>query len=258
MSKLKYNPYSFSKISKFKQCPMAFKFRYILKKKMPITSYHLEKGDYIHLILEAVLKGEMSQFKRPTNYTIITLDMMKEYEGMALRFARGAVFTKVLALREEAERQGPKIVMHPPLWNAERGFAFGMDMKPCGADLWTALLRGKIDFSMRDEETNKAYIYDWKTGKLPHPDYPKDEDQLDLYALWFFRRYPELEEIDSVFAFVEHDAEQCKTYTRKDEDQIERTFLEYIREIEVELDFAPNESNLCHYCEFLSICPSYS
>ena len=60
---MKFSPYSFSKIGTFSQCPYRFKLQYIDKIKIPFEiNIALEKGKYIHSLIEQYIKNEVEAF----------------------------------------------------------------------------------------------------------------------------------------------------------------------------------------------------
>ena len=95
MNNYKYLPYSFSKISTYKQCAKKFEFQYILKPAtdVEVNKFHLEKGDLVHLLIENVLKGTISTFK-PPKYDFLTSENIKEIYSLVIKFCKSEFFLR--------------------------------------------------------------------------------------------------------------------------------------------------------------------
>ena len=67
---LRFAPYSFSKISTWKQCPRKFNYNYVQKlPKAQASAYALDRGKLIHLILEC-------------NFDLIAIKSHKDFKGI--------------------------------------------------------------------------------------------------------------------------------------------------------------------------------
>jgi hypothetical protein len=90
--------------------------------------------------------------------------------------------------------------------------------------------RIKIDFAgIKD---GLAIIYDWKTGKTP-------SEQLPLYSAAIMKDFPEVNECDAKFIFVDQKKTEGKRYGRADCDFIWQEYLERAESIQI-----ANESNI--------------
>ena len=231
---MKYTPYSYSKLSLWQQCPRKFYFRYI--QKIPCEpSIAIERGDFAHFLIEHVLKGDILKVQ-PKSYQLLTSENKTEIKKMVLEFCKGDVFQRILDIPGTRETEA---------WFAlDKNFNYSHKKE-------TNHLIGKIDLQIGN------MIFDWKTGKKPRG--LKDEDQLDLYALQYFMKYPEAETCKGSFVFIEHNYIQEKEYTRDDVVAgIIRTYSEYIRQMETDNVFECKESPLCGWCEYMKACPAYN
>jgi ATP-dependent exoDNAse (exonuclease V) beta subunit len=126
---------------------------------------------------------------------------------------------------------------------------FGLDKKlnPVGYYSKEAIIRGKIDkLIIKDSE---YIIIDYKTGKFPEAQY-HDNGQGILYALWFFRKYPEIQEIKMTYVFVEHLKEHVYTFKRQYLQNYATLYSNKIIKIEKCEDYVKNETKLCDYCDY--------
>ena len=236
---MKYLPLSVSKIGVFNQCQKRFHFQYVQKIKQK-PSIHFEKGNFIHGLIESVLKS--AKYKQDKPFAIMTKEEVSENLKIALDFCKGELFQKVLALSK----------VYP--FNVESAISLDINYKPCDRWKGNPFLIGKIDFEMELPDSFK--IIDWKTGKAPSEFFKKDEDQLDLYALAMMLKTGKPGRAS--FIFIEHNVVQKKDYTLNDIDGIKRTFEEYARIISNETEFRTNESGLCKNCSYIDICPAFN
>lgn len=125
--------WSYSKYSKFKQCPKAYEFKYIQKLPEP-QGPALERGIHIHELGEKFLKGE--------------IDLPEEYNKVKRQMLQ---FKKQEAIPEMA-------------------IGLTRDFEECeffGKDVW---FRGKLDVTVY-AGSDKINITDLKTGKIREGEY---------------------------------------------------------------------------------------
>lgn len=229
---MKYAPYSFSKIKTFKQCPKRFDWQYINKIDIDqdyIDPTFFQRGRFIHQYIAKRLMGGSGEIN---GYIDIDVD-------------------DKLALIENADKA---------LENEYINMTFDFDIteveKPMKLD--TDLIstegsnhsfKGFIDYFAI--EGNLAVIVDWKSGKFrENPNY----EQLELYAIWVIQNYPEVEEVDLVFFYVEHNKFVMKTITIEDVIEFRNNLAEDIITIETTKEFNPVSSKDCAYCPFFNTC----
>lgn len=95
--------------------------------------------------------------------------------------------------------------------------------------------------------TNSAIVADWKTGKRK-----PDNDQLALFAAVCFAHYPFLEEVHTVFVWLQDHKVDSQKFTREQIPQIWQEFLPRIQRFELAFSqgtWAAKPSGLCGaYC----------
>ena len=231
---MKFAPYSYSKISSF-ACPNKFKLTYIDKIKVQNTSPALEKGTFIHLVLEHYETFKQSSFRDfpDFNFSVLDNDAQIEAKEKVLNFIKSDMgqhyLEDVTLIGEEVE--------------------FGLDRKlqPVSYYAKDAIMRGKIDKIII--KNTKHIIIDYKTGKYPEQQY-HDNSQGIMYALWFFRNYPDIDEITMTYVFVEHMKEHAYTFKREYLQNYATMYSNKISKIEKCDDFFKNETKLCDYCDY--------
>lgn len=225
---MKYAPYSFSKINLWEQCPLKFKFNYIDKLGIYEPNLAMERGSFIHTLLENDTKGKETSFK----FQICTLEEQEECIDIFIAFKQSPLGQSYLEVPAEAE------------------VAFGMKLEDgklvvCSYYDKQALFRGKIDHSII--EGAKIQLIDWKTGKVSGFPAPL---QLVMYAVWAFHMYPDINFIRTAFVYVEHGKEKVYKFSREHLSVLTKKVLEKIVNVEGETVFGKKESPLCNYCDF--------
>jgi len=139
------------------------------------------------------------------------------------------------------------ILRKPGVAIAEIGFGVKRDLTPCGffdKDVW---LRGKSDLTTVDDDTRKAWVVDFKTGKNKYP----DMSQLELMSLFVFAHNPRVERVNSALMFLLYDDLKKAVMLRE---QVENSWWK-VREktatIERALEvgqFPPKPGPLCGWC----------
>lgn len=114
-----------------------------------------------------------------------------------------------------------------------------------GDDVW---FRAKTDVRLLyDDDT--LLIIDWKTGKK----YFSNEEQIELFALAGYRRFPMVTEVDARLLYTDSPAEDNeiqRVYKPKELDAIQRDWDKRVKPIFVDRRFAPTPNDKCHWCPF--------
>jgi len=218
---MKYSPYSFSKISTYKQCARKFKFKYIQKIKEPITDMTpLLKGTCVHSMLE----------KYPAESTN---SLVPKYRNIFEDFLE----TKYKALLD---------IEH----FSETAIGFDDKLSPVSYDNGT-IFRGYIDYYAYVD--GGMVVADWKTGKYKDIKY-QDFNQLLFYALYLFYKNPNVDKIKAMFIYVEHNLDNSIIFERKYIDEYKKELIHIIRDIEKDEIFEKKTQKLCDWCGYRDRC----
>ena len=218
-------PWSYSAISAFETCPRQYEAKWVTKEVPYQETPETRWGNDVHNALERYIRdGE----PMPSNMT--------QYKKFA---------DAVLA------RPGEVI--------AEEGVALTWDLKEVSwftkktakNPVW---FRTKIDVTILNGDT--AEILDWKTGKRKD-----DLDQLKLYALVAFIRYPQVQTVKTGFVWLkEGKLSGPFRFSRKGFDALMEHWMEKYEALEEAHktgNFPPQPSGLCHgWCPVTS-CPHW-
>jgi hypothetical protein len=109
-------------------------------------------------------------------------------------------------------------------------------------DYW---YHGIIDLYVRTSETT-ATIYDWKTGKI----YPDHEDQKSLYALVLMCIFPELQEVKTIFSYLDLRKQIPKVFHPHSNLLAKETWNARVAKMEGATEFIPSPGYLCRYCAY--------
>lgn len=217
-------PWSLSKVQCYESCPMKYKFQYIDKIKTEQTKA-LAKGSKIHNILENIDNFIDAQ-KDDSEYDIVN------------SFIKSEAFESIKEYIQFGEKET----------------AFGIDivdnqLVPTEYNN-KVLFRGKIDLLYKNN------IIDYKTGKAKTYD-EQDWTQLKWYAIWFFLKYPEYNDVNISYVYVEHNHINTLTINRSELNSIINDMILRIRNVTIG-ESKPitkcNKSVLCGWCSYMLLC----
>lgn len=171
--------WSFSRREVFEKCGWRAKLQYVDRLPVP-PSPHADRGTAIHEGAQ-----DWVQRKRP--------DLIPEVANFADELGR---------LRELYD-EGKVLI--------EDEWGFDADMQPCAWDAQECWLRMKLDFLVHLSPTHKLVI-DLKSGKKDGNQI-KHADQGQLYTVGTMLKYPETEQVDVEFWYVDKNDSTPASYT---------------------------------------------
>lgn len=232
---MKYAPYSFSKINTFFDCPKKFEFAYITKVEIDYgysDPYYFIRGRFLHSYIANRLSGGNGMI---SNFNDVSVDdklhltemaektLENEYINLSFDFDHNLVEAKMYLNHKMSESESKS----------------------------NAAFVGYIDYCAVQDDF--AMIIDWKTGKYRDtPSY----DQLELYAIWLLDKYPNIQEFDLLFYYVEHDKFSIKTVGRVEVENFKTSLKKKISLIENTESFKPNINKHCEVCAYFNTCNS--
>lgn len=219
---MKYSPYSFSKISTHSWCNRKFKYAVIDKvPKEESDKTALLKGGAVHSILE--------NYPDKSNHKLAP-----KYQHIFNNFLNSELGQKYL-LKESVK---------------EYKFALDKNLEPQEYNN-SALLRGFIDAIIIVDDI--LHILDWKTGKFKDQRF-QDFNQLIIYGIYFFQKYPQINKIKLSYVYVEHNLENELIIYRKYLQNYINDLLNKIRTIENDTEFKKMPNRFCYNCEYKNHC----
>lgn len=206
--------WSYSRYSDYKQCPAKFKYKHLMRMPDP-GSAAMERGNQIHKMAEDVIRAK--------------IDIPPELEGV----------------RRELEHLRDSMATPEESWGFRKDWGWIGRPGWFGDDVW---FRAKTDVRLLYDD-GTLLIIDWKTGKK----YFSNEEQIELFALAGYQRFPEVEEVDARLYYTDvdpDDNEIQRIYTQKDMDAIRRDWDKRVIPMFKDRKFAPTPNDKCHWCPF--------
>lgn len=264
--------YSVSQIQVYLQCPLKYRYRYI--DKIPTPEF-VETTDTLlwTLVHESLQKlyNNINIFKTPTKEEFIA-----DYYNLRAKKEKETAENWWEILNHHADltiddfkRRGEFYLSryydkHTPfkdlqVISTEKQISFQLDD-------WINFL-GFID--RLDKVWDTFIINDYKTNKnLPTEEKDQYIEQLTLYWLWIRQKYAKyFKNLKAKLYFLHFDIEDERDITQEKLKEIKNKYLNIIREIEQnKLQYAiwskrifeANQSSLCAWCDYQSICPLFT
>jgi len=134
----------------------------------------------------------------------------------------------------------------------EHSFGILKDLTPTKYGDKKAIFRGSIDYVCVIDGV--LHIIDWKSGKAKEQKW-QSYDQLMYYAIYFFTKYPKVDEIKISYVYVEHpNMENSLVLERQYLDKYKIELLTAITNAENDEEFKKTPQRLCDWCDFQTYC----
>jgi len=241
--------FSYSSVSTYEQCPMAFFQTYVMKRKTE-DNFFGQYGKFIHLLLEKYFAGELDIFTLPDFYSEnydahVVLKPPHFQPQLADSYRRmGQKFFDNMGL----DRNDYDVVLLEPYIKTE----------DAGVELTV-----KPDVVLRAKDTGKIIHVDYKTsnfyrpnGKIDCKKFSKYETQAVLYATYIEKVLKIL--IDEIAIWsIRLDKFEKVDYNKERSNLVRLWFLETIESIkkEAEWDTKPEEYFCNNICGVSKFCP---
>lgn len=206
--------WSYSRYSDYKQCPAKFMYKHLMKLPDPGNAA-MERGNVIHKMAEDFIRAK--------------IDLPPELNGVKteLEFLKD-----MMAVPEEQ-------------WGFTNAWAWIGRTGWFGDDVW---FRAKTDVRLLyDDDT--LLVIDWKTGKK----YFSNEEQIELFALASYRRFPIVTEVDARLYYTDaapDDNEIQRVYKPKELEAIQKDWTKRVVPMFKDRRFAPTPNDKCGWCPF--------
>ncbi|MBU3906944.1 MAG: PD-(D/E)XK nuclease family protein [Nanoarchaeota archaeon] len=249
--------YSHSRLSTFEKCPLKFKFQYIDKIIVIEKSVESFLGKRVHEALEWFYRQIKNTQKIPEVDELINFysnSWEKEYDS------RKIIVNNNLT-EKDYFNMGLKFILnyytknHPFDDNTidiEKKIAINLD------ELGEYKLIGFIDRLSQNKQTGNIEIHDYKTSNsLPRKGMVDDDRQLALYAIAIKNEFGQDKDISLIWHYLAFNQKICSKRTDEQLEALKKQILELIKKIEKTIEFHPNKSPLCNWCEYQSMCPCW-
>ena len=217
---------SWSRLSDYHQCPLKFKLKYLEKhhlfKEESTTSPHLVRGSNVHKALENYVIQSTSNGELEVKIT--SLPEVEATKPFVDRFLTN--YTTVIPETQIAINS-----------NWERVEWFSKD----------AYYRAILDLiALRPSD---VAIIDYKTGKMRDYDGgPSGKGQLHLSGAISLHMWPDIPEVSTTYAYVDHKQTITKKFTQADRQELREHFDEEHNRVNSDTKFRPTVNEFCKWC----------
>lgn len=241
-----------SRASDYKRCPLQYRFRAIDRLPEPSTEAQV-KGTLVHAVLE-----EMFSWPREERtYPAAVKRLKPTWEQMRIDDPTCAepVEDDYQLLVDARTLLRGYFTMENPL-----GFDAHAQEMPVDFTLPNGVpVRGFID-RVDIAQTGEVRVVDYKTGKKPLPRYSQDAQfQMRFYALVYWRLFG-IVPTQLKLMYLKVMDSMILTPSREELEYFERDLAELWWKIEADGkagSFRPQQSKLCGWCAFQSLCPVF-
>ncbi|WP_154838668.1 RecB family exonuclease [uncultured Corynebacterium sp.] len=241
-----------SRASDYKRCPLQYRFRAIDRLPEPSTEAQV-KGTLVHAVLE-----EMFSWPREERtYPAAVKRLKPTWEQMRIDDPTCAepVEDNYQLLVDARTLLRGYFTMENPL-----GFDAHAQEMPVDFTLPNGVpVRGFID-RVDIAQTGEVRVVDYKTGKKPLPRYSQDAQfQMRFYALVYWRLFG-IVPTQLKLMYLKVMDSMILTPSREELEYFERDLAELWWKIEADGkagSFRPQQSKLCGWCAFQSLCPAF-
>jgi putative RecB family exonuclease len=237
---------SYSRISRYEQCPRAFKLHYV-DGMASEPGPELEFGKAMHAVLEQLV-GEHALSLEPAPLSVEQAERLWQEEWVNSGLIGICAFYEGLRmLRAFAQSEG---VLDPASILAVE--------QPFEIQIGRFKVVGAIDRVDRAGDRG-IVIRDYKTSRLiPSREELTEHLQLSLYAVAARQLWPWAEKIDLQLDMLRHDL-RLRTSRTDDELDAARRYVEALGErTEADQVFAPRPNPYCGHCDYRAHCPVYA
>lgn len=216
---------SHSRLSDYNQCPLKFRLKYKDKaanfKEDMNKSVHLVRGSNVHKALE--------------NYVV----KINAGEQGIKESSLPEVETTKPFLAKIFETY-PKV--HPEL-------QISVDQGWKNVEWFSKESYYRAIFDLIALKPGHAFVGDYKTGKFTDYTPANGYGQLELSSAIALSIWPEAEQVDNSYIYVDHRKIVTKTYTRADLPRLVSHFVAEHEKVNADKEFKPTTNEFCKWCQ---------
>lgn len=250
------NTYSPSKINCFDGCRLQYKYQYIDKLESDVETIEAFMGTRVHESLEVF-------YKLVKGGRIESLDwLLNNYkDSWEKNYSPSIKIVRDEFKAEHYFENGKKALVdyyekytpfnQAKILSIEDRLSFRIKYK--GKEYQFTGILDRLDWNDGD---GTFEIHDYKTGrKLITQDEADNNWQLGLYHVALKQKWPDIENIKLIWHFLVLNKEIVSYRTTAQIDELQKSVVSKIEEIENCVDFSPRKCAVCDWCDFQNVCP---
>ncbi len=247
--------YSHSRLSAFETCPLQYRLRYVDKIKIDESeTIEAFMGSRVHETLEKLYKD--LRLSKPNSLE----ELLSFYDDVWLKnYSEDIRIIKKSYTPQNYKDTGAKCIReyYARYQPFNDGKTLGLEQM-IAIDIEGYKLRGFID-RLSSSRDGVYEIHDYKTSQyLPQQSHFDSDRQLALYQIGVQEMFGDVREVDLVWHYLVFDREIKSKRQPHDLLELRSGIVKLIETIELaeeEYDFEAEESGLCDWCDYQSLCP---
>ncbi len=245
------NTFSNSRLGSYETCPRAFRYHYLDGIKTDTDGIEAFMGSRVHDALEWLYQ-QVRMSKLPSKQEVIDIyDAAWEKNWHEnVRIVKEGFTTG--NYKDTGRKCVDEYYEHYHPFDQKKVAATEMRISFDLPDDYN--ITGFID--RLDIDGTDFEIHDYKTsGSLPAQEKLDNDRQLALYELAVREKWPDAQNIELVWHYLQFDKEMRSRRTKEQLDELVRDVVDRIEEINSAREFPTNPSALCSWCDYQDICP---
>lgn len=232
---------SASKIKTYKDCPLKFKFSYVLQVPTKARPY-FDLGSSVHAVAEHLTKLQM-EGAEPTEELAFKI-LAKEWNASSFQSE---------TQENQAKEKAKEMIKTYLKWISENKNSPVAAEQPFRIEIEGVPFTGFIDRVEKTPE-GKLAVVDFKTGGVyENSKSIRVDPQMNIYALGVKKQYGELPEKTSLF-YLKHDKIVDNPIEKSQVESVKETIGDIVKSILNEEFEATPGYQVCRNCEYWSIC----
>lgn len=246
--------YSHSRLSTFEQCRYKYKLQYIDKIKVDIpTTIEAFMGDLVHRTLEKLYNDlkfqKLNELKELLKFYSETWE--KEYTD------------EILIVKQEYDAENYKKMGEKYITDYYNQYHPFDQLTILGLETQDRLtLPDGNQYHVRIDKLackgTTYYVCDYKTNSRMKDQEEADEDrQLAMYSIWVKDKFKDAKKVILLWHMLAFNKEAVSERTEEQLKKLQAETVQLMKNIESCQDFPTKVTNLCNYCVYKQMCPSF-